>query len=659
MRQSATGSSYIQSLQGKADRLMLIMTVVMGLLSLGLAAGTSTWASFLLISLPTVAVVAAQVYLNPAHLLTRLTIAAAFMVLSGVTIHQAQGMIEMHFSIFVLLAVLLYYRDWRPLVFGAAVIAVHHLLFDFLQRNGWPVWVFAKDTGFIIVVIHALFVVAETAVLVVMARQLAREVSILGADPDQLIAVANALAQGERVNQVNLNSLPAGSIGHAIHRTATTMDATLGEVQAALIKLERGELDGHVNEDGLQGRFAQMARSVNHSLQQLDRVLSAAVHSATHLAKGQLGQKVDVEASGLFAELRDSVNSMRQSVEHFNEIQDEALEHAAEGDVSYRIDTAGLDGFHLLQVVAMNFMLQHFDTVLTDTQRFLEAVAEGNLAVRYPTGQLGRFGELSEVANRAVQSMSGLVQQIQTAADVIRQASTEIASGNADLSTRTEQQAAVLEETASSMEELTATVRQNGENARSANQLAIGAADVAERGGEVVNKVVATMRDIDESSRRIVDIISVIDGIAFQTNILALNAAVEAARAGEQGRGFAVVASEVRSLAQRSADAAKEIKSLITDSVGKIGSGAALVNSAGQTMTEIVHSVKRVTDIIGEISSASAEQTAGIEQVNSTVTHLDETTQQNAAMVEEASAAARSMQEQAQQLNLTVAQFRI
>jgi methyl-accepting chemotaxis protein len=167
------------------------------------------------------------------------------------------------------------------------------------------------------------------------------------------------------------------------------------------------------------------------------------------------------------------------------------------------------------------------------------------------------------------------------------------------------------------------------------------------------------MRDIDESSRRIVDIISVIDGIAFQTNILALNAAVEAARAGEQGRGFAVVASEVRSLAQRSADAAKEIKSLITDSVGKIGSGAALVNSAGQTMTEIVHSVKRVTDIIGEISSASAEQTAGIEQVNSTVTHLDETTQQNAAMVEEASAAARSMQEQAQQLNLTVAQFRI
>ena len=659
MRELTAQSSYLRSLHGKADRLMLVMTTVMGLLSLGLAFGTETWASFLLISLPTVAVVAAQVYLNPAHLLTRLTIAAAFMVLSGVTIHQAHGMIEMHFSIFVLLAVLLYYRDWRPLVAGAAVIAVHHLLFDFLQRNGWPVWVFAKDTGFIIVVIHALFVVAETAVLVVMARQLAREVSILGADPDQLIAVANALAHGERIGQVNVADLPSGSIGHAIHRTAATMDATLAEVQTALAKLERGELDGKVSEAGLQGRFAQIARSVNQSMQQLERVLSAAVHSAAHLAKGQMGQHVDVEAAGLFAELRDSVNSMRKSVEHFNEIQDEALEHAAEGDVSYRIDTTGLDGFHLLQVVAMNFMLQHFDTVLTDTQRFLEAVAEGDLSVRYPTGQHGRFGELSEVANRSVQAMGTLVRQIQGAAEVIRQASTEIASGNADLSTRTEQQAAVLEETASSMEELTATVRQNGENARSANQLAIGAADVAQRGGEVVDQVVATMRDIDESSRRIVDIIGVIDGIAFQTNILALNAAVEAARAGEQGRGFAVVASEVRSLAQRSADAAKEIKTLITESVGKIGSGAVLVNRAGGTMTEILNSVKRVTDIIGEISSASAEQTAGIEQVNSTVTHLDETTQQNAAMVEEASAAARSMQEQAQQLNLTVAKFQV
>jgi len=658
MRQSVTDSSYVQSLYAKADRLMMVMTVVMGLLSLGLAVGTATWASFLLISLPTVAVVAAQVLLNPAHLLTRLTIATAFMVLSGVTIHQAHGMIEMHFSIFVLLAVLLYYRDWRPLVVGAAVIAVHHLLFDFLQRNGWPVWVFAKDTGFIIVIIHALFVVAETAVLVVMARQLAREVDILGADPDQLIAVASALASGEKLATTRLDLARAGSIGHAIHRTALTMDTTLGEVEHAISKLERGEFDGRVREEGLSGRFAQIARSVNHSMQQLDRVLSAAVHSATHLAQGQMGQHVDVEAARLFAELRDSVNSMRKSVEHFNEIQDEALEHAAEGDVSYRIDTAGLDGFHLLQVVAMNFMLQHFDTVLTDTQRFLEAVAEGNLSVRYPTGQLGRFGELSEVANRAVLSMGKLVQQIQSAAEVIRQASAEIASGNADLSTRTEQQAAVLEETASSMEELTATVRQNGENARSANQLAIGAADVAERGGHVVQKVVETMRDIDASSRRVVDIIAVIDGIAFQTNILALNAAVEAARAGDQGRGFAVVASEVRSLAQRSADAAKEIKNLITESVDKSASGAQLVNSAGQTMTEILNSVKRVTDIMGEISSASAEQTAGIEQVNSTVTHLDETTQQNAAMVEEASAAARSMQEQAQQLNLTVAQFR-
>ncbi|MFN7183764.1 MAG: methyl-accepting chemotaxis protein, partial [Thermomonas haemolytica] len=227
------------------------------------------------------------------------------------------------------------------------------------------------------------------------------------------------------------------------------------------------------------------------------------------------------------------------------------------------------------------------------------------------------------------------------------------------LSMRTEQQAASLEETASSMEELTSTVKQNADNARQANQLAIGAASVAESGGEVVQKVVSTMGDIQTSSRRIADIIGVIDGIAFQTNILALNAAVEAARAGEQGRGFAVVAAEVRSLAQRSAGAAKEIKQLITDSVVKVEEGSALVDQAGKTMGEIVGSVKRVTDIMADISAASQEQSSGIEQVNQAITQMDEGTQQNAALVEEASASAESMRQQAAALVEAVAAFRL
>jgi methyl-accepting chemotaxis protein len=227
------------------------------------------------------------------------------------------------------------------------------------------------------------------------------------------------------------------------------------------------------------------------------------------------------------------------------------------------------------------------------------------------------------------------------------------------LSQRTEEQASSLQETASSMEELSSTVKQNAENARQANQLAIGASAVAVKGGQVVGEVVGTMRSINESSKKIVDIISVIDGIAFQTNILALNAAVEAARAGEQGRGFAVVASEVRNLAQRSAAAAKEIKALIGDSVDKVGAGTKLVDEAGKTMQEIVTSVKRVTDIMSEITAASQEQSSGIDQVNQAITQMDEVTQQNAALVEQASAAAESMREQTLDLTLAVAAFKV
>jgi len=256
-------------------------------------------------------------------------------------------------------------------------------------------------------------------------------------------------------------------------------------------------------------------------------------------------------------------------------------------------------------------------------------------------------------------SLALIVKQVHTSTETISTAAGQIASGNLDLSSRTEQQASTLEETASSMEELTSTVRLNTDHARQANGLAESASDVAVRGGAVVAQVVDTMAAIDVSARKIVDIIAVIDGIAFQTNILALNAAVEAARAGEQGRGFAVVATEVRNLAQRSAAAAKEIKDLIGDSVDKVQAGNRLVEQAGSTMHEVVASVKRVTDIMSEIMSASQEQSSGIEQINTAVTQMDNVTQQNAALVEEAAAAAQAMQDQVNSLNDVVSVFQI
>ncbi|WGJ88907.1 methyl-accepting chemotaxis protein [Achromobacter mucicolens] len=288
-----------------------------------------------------------------------------------------------------------------------------------------------------------------------------------------------------------------------------------------------------------------------------------------------------------------------------------------------------------------------------------ETVASGDLGQRIEAASRDETGRLLQALQDMQDRLAGAVRAIRQGSETISSASGQIAAGNTDLSSRTEEQAASLEETAASMEELASTVKQNADNARQANQLAASASEIALRGGAAVSAVVGTMQDISASSHKISDIVSVIDGIAFQTNILALNAAVEAARAGEQGKGFAVVAGEVRSLAQRSAQAAREVKALIEDSVGKVGSGARQAESAGATMQEMVTAVQHVTDIMGEIAAASHEQASGIDQVNRAVAQMDEVTQQNAALVEEAAAAAGSMQDQARELVRAVGVFRL
>jgi methyl-accepting chemotaxis protein len=332
---------------------------------------------------------------------------------------------------------------------------------------------------------------------------------------------------------------------------------------------------------------------------------------------------------------------------------------AASGDFSRRLDAGNMTGFFKQVSEGINNLLETNTSALSDVGAMFARMAQGDLTQQIESEYQGELGVLKNDANATVDNLKQIIVSIKESTDAINTAAKEIASGNQDLSSRTEEQASSLEETASSMEQLTSTVKQNADNARQANELAGNAQLVAIKGGEVVGQVVDTMSAIHQSSSKIADIIGVIDGIAFQTNILALNAAVEAARAGEQGRGFAVVATEVRNLAQRSAAAAKEIKGLISDSVDKVETGNKLVDQAGRTMEEVVSSIKRVAKIMGDISDASREQSSGIEQVSLAVSQMDEVTQQNAALVEQAAAAAESLEEQAHNLAQAVAVFRV
>jgi methyl-accepting chemotaxis protein len=364
------------------------------------------------------------------------------------------------------------------------------------------------------------------------------------------------------------------------------------------------------------------------------------------------------------AEYLPATNQYLKGLDDLAALQVKEFDAVKAGFVDQRASSSNfaraMAGLLILLLVGGTWLLiRQIRQPLRDAITVAETIASGDLSVQVEVNRGDEFGEMMRAIAHMRDQLVHLVADVRQGTESIADVSEEIAAGNNDLSARTEQTAANLEETASSMQELTSNVKQSADSARQANQLAASAAQVAQRGGTVVSQVVSTMNDINVSSRKISDIISVIDGIAFQTNILALNAAVEAARAGEQGRGFAVVASEVRSLAGRSADAAKEIKLLINSSVEKVEGGSVLVAQAGQTMTEIVSSVQRVTDIMGEITAAASEQADGIAQVNAAVSQLDQMTQQNAALVEQSAAAATSMKDQAHRLAGVVAAFKL
>jgi methyl-accepting chemotaxis protein len=439
-----------------------------------------------------------------------------------------------------------------------------------------------------------------------------------------------------------------------------------------------GKLSNRADASQHQGDFRKIIEGVNHTLDAVITPLNMAAGYVDNLAKGNIPVKITDSYNGDFNVLKNNLNTCIDAISLLVKDANKLAQAAQDDRLDVRADASQHHGDYRKVIEGVNGTL---DTVMEknaadaaekakesqvlaeaveETQGIIEGAKTGDLSSRVPlAGKTGAIASLCDGVNALMDKMTEVIVQVREAGETINTAAGEISSGNNDLSQRTEQQASSLEETAASMEELASTVKNNAENAKQANQLAAAASGVAIKGGEVVGQVVNTMSAINTSAKKIEDIISVIDGIAFQTNILALNAAVEAARAGEQGRGFAVVAGEVRNLAQRSASAAKEIKELISDSVSKTAEGTSQVEQAGKTMQEIVSSVQRVTDIMGEITAASVEQSSGIDQVNQAVTSMDEVTQQNAALVEEAAAAAESLVEQAESLIDVVSAFKL
>jgi methyl-accepting chemotaxis protein len=777
----------------KADRLMGLTLALLLLVSMGIAATNGTWFEALAVGLPAAILPWLLIRVMPGSVQTRISVGVAFMVFAALAIQQTHGMIETHFAIFILLAFLLYYRDWKPILAAAVVIAVHHVAFNFLQAGNTGFYIFALGPNLNVLVIHALSVVFEAALLILMAINLRNEANMIGGEPKVVMEMARRVANGDLAVQIQTQTGDTGSVNAALKEMVNNLSTLVNNMQHMSAEHDKGHIDEVVNTSTFSGSFKEVAQGVNAMVAghiDLNRQAMAVVKA---FGEGNFEAPL-TKFSGQQSYVNDTVEQVRSNIKNFvAEMQSMAVAHDA-GDIDVRMEQEKFIGTYREMANGVNAMVgghvqekdqmiqliralgdgdfevqlqqfpgkkaeinknldrlngklkgivdsvkwvtaEHeqgnidmslhahmfkggfseiassvnkivggqleltekalacvkefgegnFDAPLetfpgkkvfvneaieqvrtnlkslnADAQMLADAAREGRVMIRADLEKhSGDYRKIVEGMNETLEMIVKPIVTVKQSAEAINTAAKEIAQGNADLSRRTEDQAASLERTASSMDQLSSTVKQNADNAKQANQLAIAASGVAVKGGDAVGDVVSTMSAINSSAKKIEDIISVIDGIAFQTNILALNAAVEAARAGEQGRGFAVVAAEVRNLAQRSASAAKEIKELISDSVSKTAEGTRQVEMAGETMQEIVSSVKRVTDIIGEIAAASTEQSTGIAQINEAIMKMDDVTQQNTALVEEAAAAAESLMEQSEEMTAVVSVFQL
>lgn len=448
-----------------------------------------------------------------------------------------------------------------------------------------------------------------------------------------------------------------GQMAQGFNELMNTLQGNIDAIRNGMSEVSGGRLGVQIESDA-KGDLADLRDSINLTVQSINETVGAIRGVMKNVAEGHFDRTVESNAKGDLADLANNINDTISSLNGAIGSIDTVMSSVANGDFSARVDvelSGDLDGLkrHL------NGSLNALGEALERSVKVAVAQSEGDLTSRVDGKYSGQLGVLKDAINGSQTQVSNAIGEIATAAVAVSGAGEQIYRTSADLSQRTQEQAASIEETAASMEEMTASVKQNSDNAGQADQLAISARDLAEDGGGVMDRATSAMNAISESSQKISDIIAVIDGIAFQTNLLALNAAVEAARAGEQGRGFAVVAGEVRTLAQRSADAAKEISSLIADSSDKVQEGASLVDEAGHSLGEIVHSIKKVSDIVAEIAAASAEQTSGIEQVNNAIAQMESLTQDNVELVEKTAAASESMNKQADGMKGLVSFFNV
>ncbi|MCW0376283.1 methyl-accepting chemotaxis protein [Xanthomonas sacchari] len=474
-----------------------------------------------------------------------------------------------------------------------------------------------------------------------------------------------ALGLAERIGAGDLSSPDtvttrdeAGQLLRAMQQMQQRLHAVISAQREMAARHDAGAISYRMDAQRFPGEYGRMVADTNALVDAHVQTQLRITEVMGRYAIGDLSQDI-AHYPGEKAAITAAMQQVKQNLHAINVQIQTLAEAACAGNFAHRGQPEKFEHAFRTMVENLDTMMATADANLAKFSALLRCIADGDLTVRMSGNFHGVFAAMRDDANSTVHRLTDIVAHIQRTTNSIGFAAEDIASGNQELAKRSEQQAASLEETAASMEELTSTVKQNAEHAQRANQLALGAAGVASEGRDVVGQVVATMDGIQAASRRIADIIAVIDGIAFQTNILALNAAVEAARAGEQGKGFAVVAAEVGTLAHRSAGAAKEIKTLIDDSVQRVAHGATLVHQAGATMDQVVASVQHVTDLMGQISAASHEQANGIAQVNQTIARMDETTQQNVALVEEASTAARSLEEQSAQLTQAVEVFKV